>query len=89
MKLALIPAEQKNTYLNHTCLQKICSAYDKKNAVRSDSVQNQNTDKVYIDGSKLDGRVGAGFMQNTQTTPQASNFFTLEYTALCSSNRSP
>ena len=51
---------------------------DKKNTVRTESVLNQNTVKVYTDGSKLDGRVGAGFMQNTQTTSQSKHFFTLE-----------
>ena len=34
---------------------------DKKNAIRSECVLNQNTVKVYTDGSKLDGRVGADF----------------------------
>ena len=34
---------------------------DKKNAIRSECVLNQNTVKVYTDGLKLDGRVGAGF----------------------------
>ena len=34
---------------------------DKKNPIRFESVLNQNTIKVYADGSKLDGRVGAGF----------------------------
>ena len=38
-----------------------CQIMDKKNAIRSESVLNQNTVKVYTDGSKLDGRVGAGF----------------------------
>ena len=38
-----------------------CQIMDKKNAIRSKSVLNQNTVKVYTDGSKLDGRVGAGF----------------------------
>ena len=33
---------------------------DKKNAIISESVLSQNTFKVYTDGSKLDGRVGAG-----------------------------
>ena len=55
----------------------------KKNAIRSESVLNQNTVKVYTDGSKLNRRVPAGFMQNTQTTPQNKQFFTFEYTALC------
>ena len=50
---------------------------DQKNAVRSESVLNQNTVKVYTDCSKLHGRVGAGFYQKTQTTPQNKHFFHL------------
>ena len=38
-----------------------CQIMDKKIAIRSESVLNQNTIKVYTDASKLDGRVGAGF----------------------------
>ena len=38
-----------------------CQIMDKKNAIKLESVLNQNTVKVYTDGSKLDGRVGAGF----------------------------
>ena len=38
-----------------------CQIMDKKNAIRSEIVQNQNTVKVYTEGSNLDGRVGAGF----------------------------
>ena len=38
-----------------------CQITHKKNAIRSESVLNQNTIKVYTDCSKLDGRVGAGF----------------------------
>ena len=38
-----------------------CQIMDKKNATRFESVLNQNTAKVYTDGSKLDGRIGAGF----------------------------
>ena len=38
-----------------------CQIMDKKNAIRSESVLNQNAVRVYTDGSKLDGRVGAGF----------------------------
>ena len=34
---------------------------DKKNAIRSESVLNQSTVKVYTDCSKLHGRVEAGF----------------------------
>ena len=37
------------------------SNYGQKNAIRYKSVLNKNTVKVYTDGSKLDGRVGAGF----------------------------
>ena len=38
-----------------------CQIMDKKNAIRFESVLNQNTVKVYTDGSKPDERVGAGF----------------------------
>ena len=38
-----------------------CQVIDKKNAIRSESVLNQNTVKVYTDGLKVDGKVGAGF----------------------------
>ena len=38
-----------------------CQIMDKKNAIRSESVLNQNTVKVCTDGSKLNVRVGAGF----------------------------
>ena len=65
-----------------------CQIMDKNNAIRSESVLNQNTVKVYTDGSKLDGRVGAGFSQKTQTTSQNKHFSTLEYTALCSRQKS-
>ena len=34
---------------------------DKKNAIRSENALYQNTVKVYPDGSKLNGRVDAGF----------------------------
>ena len=38
-----------------------CQIVDLKNAIKSESVLNQNTVKVYTDGSKLDGIVDAGF----------------------------
>ena len=38
-----------------------CQIMDKKNAIRFESVLNQSTAKVYTDGSKLNGRVGAPF----------------------------
>ena len=66
-----------------------CQIMDnKKNAIRSESVLNQNTVKVYTNGWKLHGRVGAGFMQNTQTTPQNKYFSTLEFTVQCSRQKS-
>ena len=48
---------------------------DKKNAIRSESVLNQNTVKVYTDGLKLDGRVGAGFYaENLNNFPKQAFF---------------
>ena len=49
---------------------------DKKNAIRFESVLNQNTVKVYTDGSKVDGRVGAGFYAKYQSwaSPQVRKF---------------
>ena len=38
-----------------------CQIIDKKNAIRSESVLNQNTVKICTDGLKVDGIVGAGF----------------------------
>ena len=38
-----------------------CQIINIKNAIRSESFLNQNTIKVYIDGLKLNERVGAGF----------------------------
>ena len=51
---------------------------DKKNAIRSESVLNQNTVKVYTDGSKLDGRVGAGFYAEYPNNSPKQAFFHLE-----------
>ena len=50
---------------------------DKKNA---ESVLNQNTVKVYPDGSKLDGRVGAGFYAEYSNNSPKQAFSTLEFT---------
>ena len=62
---------------------------DKKNAIRSESVLNQNTAKVYIDGSKLDGRVGMSFYaEYPNNSPQKKHFFTVEFTVLCSRQKS-
>ena len=50
---------------------------DKKNAIRSESVQNQNTVKVNIDGSKLDGKIGAGFYEEYPNNSTKQAFFHL------------
>ena len=48
---------------------------DKKNALRCESVLNQNSVKVYTDGSKLDGRVGADFYaEYPNNSPKTSIF---------------
>ena len=39
---------------------------DEKNAIKSESVPNQNTVKVYTDGFTLDERVDAGFYAEYQ-----------------------
>ena len=50
---------------------------DKKNGVRSESVLNQNTVKVYADGSKLDGKVGTGFYAEYPNNSPKQTFFHL------------
>ena len=50
---------------------------DKKNAIRSESVLNQNIVKVYTDGSKLDGRVGVGFYAEYPNNSPKQAFFHL------------
>ena len=50
---------------------------DKKNAIRSESVLIQNTVKVYTDGLKLDGRVGAGFYAEYPNNSPKQTFFHL------------
>ena len=50
---------------------------DKKNAIRSESVLNQNTVKVYTDGLKLDRRVGAGFYAEFSNNSPKQAFFHL------------
>ena len=49
----------------------------KKNAIRSKSILEQNTIKVYTDGSKLDGRVGAGFFAEYLNNSPKQAFFHL------------
>ena len=48
---------------------------DKKNAIRSESVLNQNTIKVYTDGLKLNGRVGGGFYAKYPNNSPKQAFF--------------
>ena len=52
-----------------------CQIIDKKNAIRSESVLNQNTVKVYIDGVKVDGIVGAGFYAEYPNYSPKQTFF--------------
>ena len=53
-----------------------CQIMDKKNAIRSASFLNQNTIKVYIDGLKLNERVGAGFYaEYSKNSPKQLSFF--------------
>ena len=54
-----------------------CQIMNKKNAIRSKSVFNQNTVKVYTDGSKLDGWVGAGFYAEYPNSSPKQAFFHL------------
>ena len=56
---------------------------DKKIAIRSESVLNQNTVKVYTDGSKLHGRVGAVFYAEYPNNSPNKHFFIWKDTALC------
>ena len=62
-----------------------CQIMDKKkNAIRFESAPNQNAVKVYTDGLKLDGRVGAGFYAEYPINFRKQAFSTLEFTVLCS-----
>ena len=54
-----------------------CQIMDKKNAIRSESALNQNTVNVYTDGSKLDGRAGAGFYAEYPNNSPKQAFFHL------------
>ena len=48
---------------------------DKKNAIRCESVLNQNIIKVYTDGLKLGGRVGASlYTENSNNYPKQAFF---------------
>ena len=50
---------------------------DKKKYIRSENVLNQNTVKVYTDGLKLGGRVGAGFYAEYPSNYPKQEFFHL------------
>ena len=50
---------------------------NKKNAIRSESVLNQNAIKVYTDGLKLETRVGAGFYAEYPNNSPKQAFFHL------------
>ena len=50
---------------------------DKRNAIRFESVLNQNAVKVYTDGSKLDGRVCASFYAEYPNKSPKQAFFHL------------
>ena len=54
-----------------------CQIMDKKNAIRSETVLNQNTVKVYTDGLKLDEREGAGFCAEYPNNSPKQAFFHL------------
>ena len=57
-----------------------CRIMDKKNAIRSECILNQNTVKVYTNGLKLDGRlgrVGAGFCAKYPNSSPKQAFFQL------------
>ena len=54
-----------------------CQNMDKKNAIRFESILNQSTAKVYTDGSKLNGRVGAPFYAEYPNNSPKQAFFHL------------
>ena len=54
-----------------------CQIMDKKNAVRSETILNQNTVKVYTDDSKLDGREGVAFYAEYPNNSSKQGFFLL------------
>ena len=71
-----MPADRiKNTKVFERTFE--CKIMDKKNAIRFESVLNQITVKVYADGSKLDGRVCAGFYAEYPNNSPKQAFFLL------------
>ena len=65
-----------------------CQIMDKKNTIRSESVLNQNTVKVYTDGSKLDGIVGADLYAEYPNNSPKQTFFSPWNTHQCVPGRS-
>ena len=64
------------------------SNYGQKKCYQIESILNQSTAKVYTDGSKLNGRVGAAFHAEYPNNSPKQAFSTLEFTALCSRQKS-
>ena len=76
LPLLQIPADQiKKTTVFERNFE--CLIMDKQNAIRSKSVLNQNTVKIYNDGSKLDARIGAGFYAEYPNNSLKQAFFHL------------
>ena len=60
-----------------------CQIMDKKNAIRFESLLNQNTVKVETDGSKQDGRVRAGFYaEHPNNFPKQAFFYLRIYSTV-------
>ena len=55
----------------------IAKLWIKRNSIRSESILNQNTIRVYTDGSTLDGRLRAGFSTEYQNNSAKEAFFHL------------
>ena len=76
LPLLQMPADRiKKTKVFERNLQ--CQIMDKKNAISFESVLNQSTAKVYTDGSKLNGRVGAPFYAEYPNNSPKQAFFHL------------
>ena len=76
LPLVQMPADQiKKTKVFERNFE--CQIMDKKNAIRSESVLNQNTVKVYTDSLKLDGTLGAGFYAKYPNNSPKQAFFHL------------
>ena len=62
---------------------------NKKSAIRSESILNQNTMRVYTDGTKLDERVEVGFYAVYTNNSPKQAFFHLGIHSTCVPSRSP